>query len=194
MTQIQTARYEQFLRRLLRIVSGNVMHTLQGDISPVIQMEDPQDAALLFWKGHNLACGHVVASAVPAFNGLIIMHNPPGSGRLVVLEQIHLLGPNIVAMQIQPGTAGGNSGQTQLMDSRNTPLVSLPVTRFTVTSTDVLNGTFLSQPSPNPRTVRLPWVLQPNTLLSLTQNALNTVFEASFVWLERSAEASELTS
>lgn len=192
MSRIQTARYEQFLRRLLRIVDGDVLPELQGDISPVIQMENPSDPALLFWKGHNLAQGQVVSAAQAALNSVVFLENPPGSSKIIDVLDIHVLGANIVGMQVEPGAVGGSVGVKQFIDSRHNPLISEPTGILNTSGSAAVLGNFFEQASPNPRHIDIPFVLVPNTFLRITQDAINVLFEVSMVWLERTAEDSEL--
>lgn len=194
MSQIQTARYEQFLRRLLRIVEGDILPQLQGDISPVLQMEEPSDPALLFWKGHNLAVGHVVRPAGVAENGLITLTNPPASSKLIDILMVHFDGSFDIGMQVQPGVGTGNAGSREFIDTRHDSLVTEPVLDLGTALSVLLLGNFFINASPNPIYSTIPWVLAPNTTLLITQDALNTVLEVSVVWLERTAEDSELAT
>lgn len=195
-SRLQTARYEQFLRRLLRIVEGGVLPVLQGDISPVLSLEDPVDPALLFWKGHNLAWGQVVAPAVVGANSTIFISNPSDSERLVVVQTVSFKpsAGSDIGVQYQPGTVGQAAGPTkQMRDSRH-PDTAEPVATTNLGSSGVVNANYLFYQPTAGDVFKLNVVLSPGNLLVFTQDAINAAFEASLTWLERKVESPELAT
>lgn len=195
MSTMNTARYEQFLRRLFRLVEGGVLPRMQNDVSPVINLEDPADAALLFWKGHRLASGFGSGlSAVAEFAG-VSLFNPLGSGILVVVTHVV---SNAVNGSFQWSFTQNRTGtvQTDLRFGDTRAAVA------TVPKCEIGFDSLAALPTPaiwsqrilglEPRDYGPPIVLAPGFGLMVTLEVANSQPTVSFGWLERSAEDSEL--
>lgn len=195
MSTIQTARYEQFTRRLLRLVGGSIMPRLQNDLSPVINIEDPADEALLFWKGHRIACGLCIGTADALEFSVSSIFNPVGSGILVVVRQI-VVGPatrtwRIALTQDRTGTVqtglAFNDGRASLT---SVPKVELGFDSLAAQPTliwQVGQTTGQARPDNFP-----PIVLPPGVGLQVWPSTVASLANVSFAWLERSAETPEL--
>jgi len=196
MSTIQTARYEQFTRRLLRIVGGSVMPRLQNDLSPVINIEDPSDDALLFWRGHRLASGTTSGTADALEFAECSLFNPLGSEKLVVLlgvrfslsgatglqanlTQTRTLVPSALSFFNDTRAAGTTRPTAEVGFSS---LAALP-TNISFTWWAGANGQDSTFPS---------WVLSPGFGIAITHQVAAAFLGVSWYWLERSAELSEI--
>lgn len=196
MSTIQTARYEQFTRRLLRLVGGSIMPRLQNDLSPVLNIEDPADDALLFWKGHRLANGRATGTAAALEFASVSIFNPLGSGSLLWVRQIHVgLITSTVDLSFTQDRTGTVSGSLFFSDSRAS-LVSVPKAELgfdSLAALPTLRGWRQFSNSGTAAQVLLPrFVLAPGVGLQVTDVAAATALTVSFEWLERSAETPEL--
>lgn len=196
MSTIQTARYEQFARRLLRLVGPSIMPRLQNDLSPVINIEDPADDGLLFWKGHRLASGRGTGVAAALEFGSVSLFNPLGSGKLVVVRAIGSSGgTGIFNFSFTQNRTALVQTTLAFADGRAS-LVSVPVAEIGFDSLVALPaGTW--QQSANTGTTAgadMPprFVLPPGVGLQVTKTVAAAATTISFEWLERSAESPEL--
>jgi len=196
MSKIQTARYEQFTRRLLRIVGGSIMPILQNDLSPVLNIEDPADPALLFWKGHRIAAGSSIAGAVSARFSTGSVFNPLGSGALIVVSNILVRMPGTARFSLSFSQTRTLTVESDLsfIDTRAS-LVSVPKAEIGDDDFAAIPAAFWRQQANTTGTqVPIVPVLAPGTGLFVTHNTANTEIRVNFGWLERSAEISELDS
>lgn len=196
MSTMNTARYEQFLRRLFRLVEGGVLPRMQNDVSPVIQLEDPADDALLFWKGHRLANGSATGTSDAAEFPACSLFNPLGSGILVWVRQINVRrGSNDVSVSFTQDRTGTVSSNLFFSDGRAS-LSSVPKAELGFDSLAARptpegfrvafdNSSAASNLSPR-------FVLPPGVGLVVTGVATAALCSVSFEWIERTAEDSEL--
>lgn len=195
MSKIQTARYEQFTRRLLRIVGGSIMPILQNDLSPVLNIEDPADDALLFWKGHRLANGRATGTSGVAEFASASIFNPLGSGSLIWVRQI-LSNINTRTVRLsftQNRTAGVQS--TLFFSDGRAALVSVPKAELgfdSLVALPALTGWRQICNSGISVPIRPRFVLSPGVGLQITDEGTNQAFTVTFEWIERTAELSEL--
>lgn len=195
MSKIQTARYEQFTRRLLRIVGGSVMPILQNDLSPVLNIEDPADDALLFWRGHRLASGEVITGTSAGDFASASLFNPLGSGSLIVLLSLNIRNTgqrfSLSFSQTRTLTVVTSLSFTDTRAS----LVSVPKGELGIDQFGAVPANFWAAVgSTVDADIPIHVVLAPGTGLFVTNETANTAQEARFIWLERSAETSELDS
>lgn len=198
MSTIQTARYEQFTRRLLRLVGGSIMPRLQNDLSPVINIEDPADPALLFWKGHLMAVGSCFGTPDAAEFGQCSIFNPLGSGSLIVVKTINQAtqAAQIYSLSLSQSRTATVQTRLSFVDTRAS-LVAVPRAELGFDSAVAPPTSFADLASVSaaiPFVLPSPIVLAPGVGLfvnNLTADAVSTVV---FGWLERSAELSELES
>lgn len=196
MSTLQTARYEQFLRRLFRLVEGGVLPRMQNDVSPVINIEDPADDALLFWKGHRLASGVVAGTAAVAEFGTASLFNPLGSGKLVVVRAIRVgLSSPIWTFGFTQDRTGTVQSNLRFSDTR-AALTTVPTAELGFDSEAALPTVQIWRVQTNNATagaVLIPkFVLAPGTGLQVANNTTNNAIVVNFQWLERTAEDSEL--
>jgi len=194
MSTIQTPRYEQFTKRLLRIVGGGIMPRLQNDLSPVINIEDPADHALLFWKGHKLASASVSVPITAVRFGAAGLFNPLGSGRLITIETITLRsgGGNFVTFSLTQTRTLNVLATLSFTDSRAS-LAAVPVGEIGEDDFAAVPANFFRVvASATTVFLRPSIVLAPGVGLLLTNNTAATAWEANFTWLERDAETTEL--
>lgn len=198
MSKIQTGRYEQFTRRLLRLVGGSIMPLIQNDLSPVLNIEDPADDALLFWKGHRLANGQVTGTANATEFAACSIFNPLGSGSLIWVRQIRpgLAGSQWDVAFTQNRTAAVSSSLF-FSDSRAS-LTSVPKAELgfdSLAALPSLRGYRLGGNSGTSALNLTPrFVLAPGVGLQIIDQVAATTNTVSFEWIERSAEVSELDS
>ncbi len=196
MSTIQTARYEQFTKRLLRLVGGGIMPRLQNDLSPVINIEDPADAALLFWKGHRLASGTAAGTAAAAEFATCSLFNPLGSGVLIVVL-LTQVGPNSIRWQFSLTQTRTALVQTNLrFNDTRAALTAVPrgelgfdslaaIPTPTIWDQTVAAATAASN-------FRMPFVLAPGSGLRVLDTVAANNAQVNFQWLERAAETPEL--
>jgi len=195
MTTIQTARYEQFTRRLLRLVGGSIMPRLQNDLSPVINIEDPADDALLFWKGHRLASGRATGTSDAAEFASCSLFNPLGSGSLVWVRQIlSNINTRTIRLSLTQSRTAAVQGTLFFSDGRAS-VTSVPKAELgfdslaalpTLTGWRQICNSGISVP------IRPRFVLSPGVGLQVTDEGTNQGLTVSFEWIERAAETSEL--
>jgi len=197
MSQIQTGRYEQFTRRLLRLVGGSIMPLVQNDLSPVLNIEDPSDQALFFWRGHKLASAFIAGQAPDAGEfAALSLFNPLGSGKLLVLLN-HIFhgaaGVNIHTSFSQTRTL--NVESTLSFNDTRASLVAVP-------SGEIGNDSFVAVPTAIYRSFATTatakdnylWtcVLAPGVGVFWTATTADVRIDMSLQWLERDAEITEL--
>lgn len=191
-SRLQTARYEQFLRRLLRIVDGDILPVLQGDISPVLSLEDPLDPALLFWRGHNLAMAQGTQAGAAGVFSRFDFHNPANSTRIMVFDHVMVISTNGAFGIMSTGPTAGTAITTKaFIDTRNATSVPLmDIQRQTGVSLG--EGQYRFQNGTNNTVVRLPIVLAPNGTFIVQSLVANETLVVNAVWTERSAESPEI--
>lgn len=199
MSTIQTARYEQFTRRLLRLVGGSIMPRLQNDLSPVINIEDPADPALLFWKGHKLAAGTVSTGTPGAAEfATASVFNPLGSGKIVWVYSINFLigGNRNMALSLSQTRTAVVVTTLRFTDSR-AAVASVPICELGIDVPTAVPARFWTVQTasgevrnPEPVTV----ILHPGFGLFVTNTVVQQSMGVNFAWLERSAETPELES
>ena len=197
MSRIQTARYEQFTKRLLRLVGGSIMPLVQNDLSPVLNIEDPSDQALFFWRGHRLASAAILGQAPAAGEfASVSLFNPLQSGKLLVLLNHDLHGNSAIRV-------GYSFSQTRTLNVEST--LSFCDTRaslVSVPSGEVGNDSFAAIPAriwevlanTTPSAGEPLWtcVLAPGTGVFWTALTADTQIQVFPQWLERTAETTEL--
>jgi len=194
MSTIQTGRYEQFTRRLLRLVGGGIMPRLQNDLSPVLNVEDPADDALLFWKGHRLANGQASGTAAVAEFSAISLFNPLGSSVMVWVRRIYIRrGGDMQCSFTQDRTA--NVAATLFFSDGRASLTSVPRVELGFDSLAALPSPLGFRFDPTAATaasnVTPRFILPPGVGLRIVQTATNSLASISFEWIERDAEISE---
>lgn len=198
MSKIQTGRYEQFTRRLLRLVGGGIMPLLQNDLSPVLNIEDPADDALLFWKGHRLANGRSTGTSAVAEFAICSIFNPLGSGVLVWVRQIYSnANTSTIRCAFTQTRTTGVQGTLFFSDGRAS-LTSVPRAELgfdSAVALPALSGWRQVCTAGVSSGLILPrFVLPPGVGLQIIDQSTNQLFNVSFEWIERDAEISELQS
>ena len=196
MSNIQTGRYEQFTRRLLRLVGGGIMPRIQNDISPVLNMEDPADDALLFWKGHRLANGFCTGTGAVAERGSCSIFNPLGSGVIIWVRQIGMGGAGAqVARSSFTQTRTGTVQTGLFFSDGRASLTSVPRAELGFDSLAVTPSPQGFLVAGGAQTAGQNWtprfVLPPGVGLQITDINTNELLDVSFEWIERDAEISE---
>lgn len=196
MSVIQTGRYEQFVRRLFRIVDGGVLPRLQNDVSPVLAIEDEADDALLFWKGHRLANGRATGTAAAGENGACSIFNPLGTGVLVWVRTIRTSTSNAAVIRCAFTQDRTSTVQSTLFfsDSRAS-LITVPRAELGFDSLAALPDGGFSQFANTGRAGENwhpRYVLAPGVGLQIINQTQAEILTVGFEWIERSAEDSEL--
>ena len=199
MSKIQTGRYEQFTRRLLRLVGGSIMPLIQNDLSPVINIEDPADIGLLFWKGHRLASGTDSGTSDAAEFEVISLFNPLGSGKIinVLAMRCFLASDASLTLSITQDRTANVSPNVFFADSRaavaarpvgevgEDSLAAAPTNTGWSWFSAGAGGEQINQPQ---------FVLSPGFGLQVTHPTAQSFIGVSFYWLERTSEGPELES
>lgn len=170
------------------------MPRLQNDLSPVINIEDPADAALLFWKGHILASGTCEGTADALEFATGSLFNPLGSGKLLVVRKIIVgLGSDTWRAAFTQDRTGTVQTTLGFNDSRAS-LVAVPAGELGFDSLAV-------QPARKWMVARLAtggadgfptFVLHPGVGVQIWSIAAADSIVVAFEWLERTAELPEL--
>ena len=199
MSQIQTARYEQFIRRLLRLVGRNVLVDVQADISPVLQLEDPSDPALLFWKGHKICIGRAAGTSIAAEFPQITIFNPASSEIVVSVFRCLMTSANAGAFVhggLITAPAPPDAGLHRITDTRDDGFLAgtsgkteIGFNSVTGFGDRILN---VKIDASGYREVPLNVVLRPGSGWRMGRDAALTDLDVTYLYLERGTESTEL--
>jgi hypothetical protein len=197
LNEIQIGRFNGILHKLLDMKEGAPAPTLATDIFPMLglEMDRPE------WKflaGENLAAGSRTDAAVAGQTSHVGLQNPAGSGVLVIVEKLILIGASGNEMRVcmQQGTQADATGYGVKLDTRGWPSATAwtPVaTLFDYTNATAI-GTIATVQRIGPELQRIaeyPMILKPGTRCVVRQSAVNLACQVSFVWRERVLSPSE---
>lgn len=198
MTALNQNRYDQLLRRVGDLKGpGSKVNDALTELFPMIDVENvPPELALL--SGNRLAMGtRVEAAGGAGFFSTIILRNPGGTGAIirVTLVSIHVStggGNAVLGPTLNSFTAGGQrafsdgrvfgEGTVGVIQRANN-LLTTGSSFFRVR--DDGTGKILAPPDGIA-------VLSPGTALQVSAESANTAITVSFMWMERTAQPSEL--
>lgn len=181
--EVFTPRWKELLSKLFtsRGGRGGPLVVLD-DVMPVVQLVDPTQAELHYPRAE-LSWGYATTTTGGAAQGpTLTIKNPPGSGKLLVIEDLTLSGPSVamtIALSISVSTGGGTTAFS--MDTRAGLNLPLPQTDTTALVPIVLPCLFavFMQAGAAPLEVLgvdRAIVLQPGFELRVVGSAVNQTF------------------
>ena len=196
MNEIQAARYNSLLHKLLAMKEGAPSPLLAPEIFPVIQLEEPQPDWPFLQGIYRKGWYREMAAVVAEYSHLELA-NPAGSGALIVLTRIQNLGAAAsIWLRSALGVVIGSPQLGANMDSR------APRWGDTVGQSSALqlgagsSGAILGTPLSYQWMLQGDWhdlhvVLTPGSTLMVVHGTVNTAMSASLRWYERHFEPSE---
>ena len=198
MTQIQQNRYDQLLRRVADLKgTGSKVNDALTELFPMFDVENVP-AELLLLAGSRLCMGTISSAAGGVgFFSQTIIRNPGDSGviaRIVAIDaRISVIGNIVIGPSQNSLTAGGarafadtrvfGEGTTLVLQQANN-LLSAGST-FYIIRDNTLAGIHFEPPSSIA-------VLAPGGGLQVSPQGSDRAIDASFIWVERVAQPSEL--
>jgi hypothetical protein len=195
--EIQQGRYNAVLHKLLDMKEGAPSPTLATDIFPMIALESDRPE-WAFLGGENLCAGTRTDAAVAGSVSHVGLSNPRGSGVVVVITKIIVIGAsgNGYNLCMQRGTQSDAAGYGVKLDTRAWPSATLwtpvaPLFDYTnATAIGALFG-FLRIGPELQRECALNVVLNPGSRMIVRQSAVNAASQCTFFWRERALSPSE---
>lgn len=189
---VQFGRFARFVQNLFG-VQGHMGLQAIDDVFPIVNIHDRSEESFLGREERVFAQNFSAAAVVGAFSNMGLV-NPPGSGKLVVLEtvtstsSIWIYGG--VATVVTPGAA--LTMNSAYLDTRILPagLTGSPASALM----DVGSGPAVLDTQfcfPQFSSMRVGAVLQPGTWFRFWGGTLNTVIGAQLHWRERQFTESE---
>lgn len=197
MTELQITRYDALARRTGDLKGpGSKISEILTELFPVFDVENVP-AELLLLMGTFLCVGRTAKNGVAAVFQASMLRNPVGSGKIMRLLEVRF--SSTTAQEVFAGPTENNYsnlGTRAILDLRafapTTPvgeprddeiLVAAPdFMRIQVNATD---DVVLHPPIAQA-------VLSPNGAFGISTSTLATSLRATYMWLERTAEPSEL--
>ena len=201
---IQTGRFESFVRRLLSVKRAGLVTHINNEfgfsVDPLNAFIDPEQLLALGWRRYG---GVFSAAAVAAQDFALVIANPPASGVIAIIEVFQLnltaVGSPRVTLEDNPGL-GIPGGVFTCYDSR----IARGSPTGTVTSTlTVQVGTLatgfqtgrtvwgVGQVTTASRAQQNPFVLTPGFALVLDSFIPLVAGSAEIIWRERALEPAE---
>lgn len=211
--EIQIGRLNGLLHKLLSMKEGSPAPTLMPEISPGLTLESDRPEWEFLAGGH-LAWGGALLTAGVGVRARIGLLNPAGSGALFVVSKVVVCPQNTAAVCYFTFRLVNNAGEVASFGSAGATQIWRDTRGITVRSNNAAQGIvgqIVTGTTATPLAVQALWVrgrdpdqntiivdfpegivLDPGTILAVTQELDNESFGASFVWRERTEEASEL--
>lgn len=199
MSEIQQNRYDQLLRRVADLKGpGSKVNDALTELFPMIDVENVP-GELLALSQMSLAFAGVQRASIAAEFPRVMLFNPAGSGKLVVVSSVMVVNNSSVQTiryTVTPNTIGVDLGIALFRDTR-LGLLSRPTAQIQTASTVVQTGATsqfnLGQNVPIVlEDENSLFVLEPGTGLEFGGDQAQSVIQVNYRWRERVAEPSEL--
>lgn len=198
--EILNGRYNRFLARLFGIQGDTPSPQLSPEIQP--GFDYPFQPEHYWLMSERLCTGALLISAVAAKRPVVQLRNPPGSGFLVVVEQIRTvvasadphcigIGASATTLPILPA-----AGQLLVRDTRSGPAIQVPAAQFAGDNEPPTmfppNITFTTSTANTSLVTNVAAVLTPGFAVQAWIDALNTAMRCTMAWREVAVTPMEL--
>ena len=192
----------QILSRRFEI-QGAPAPMMASELFPMVVLEDDRPE----WKylaNEKYAVGYLSEAAAVGNYSIVQLDNPASSGAILVVEQIELYNSSsavqVYAISLQSGSLlsrlAAQTYQGMPRDSRfawDQSSRSVGLMRSGISASllqeDVMR---IACPPSTQYSIKVPWVLGPDTVLSVAHATTNTAASVGFYWRERAATRAEL--
>lgn len=187
--QIQVPKYSRLVRKLLRIVEDNPMPQLQGELTPVIVVDQDQPSWNALLETRMISSG-ANRDALAGQYSHVMVYNPAGSGVIATIKKMRIrtTAACVVKMGWQPiqSTALWDPGIWTSLDSR---VLKGPIRTFSRDNATIIptaaNRVSFDHVSTTASQYDISIVLAPNEQFVVVPDLNNTGIFASFDWEER---------
>lgn len=202
MADIQTGRFGRLVQSVFNLKQRMTLGQVLPDVMPTFSLSN-LPSELQLHANNDLCVGTAVEAASPGNSSKIALQMPLNSGKVAVIEQIHVANVGAAAQQVRVALAAGTvlSDGGNLEQFRDTRRPGRPVCQIR-RGTAALSGgqcAVLAVPVGQTVVLAVPFVLgtglltgaQVATALQLENVTLNEALTATFYWRERELEPQE---
>ena len=198
MSELQQNRYDQILRRVGGLIGpGSKVSEVISELFPMIDVENVPGELLLL-GGTQISYGSHINIPGAANAAQVQLFNVADSGKIVTITKVMFSSFNVVTARLGiSNTAVGTATNAETFRDSRLPVASQPATQMRFFSDPtpadpqiqirILNNVTFSLEDPNG-----VCVLSPGFGFHVGLDTLNATLVCSFLWRERTAEASEL--
>lgn len=196
MSQIQTGRYSDLLRRLLSMKGvTDVASELSPEISPIFVLESERPE-WEFLKNEKLMSNVFAPSPVAAQQTAVRIRNPSGSGAVAVFTRMWLSAAIPIGFIAERNTDQGNLTTVLPTVARDTRTQELNASALVASQTSNAAASGSSFWSSNligdtPAINNIPFILTPGNQIQITSLTVNAGLRGTLDWRERRLDVLE---